>query len=177
VTPAPGSFIAIEYTKWPDQLHYAYRMRVLGEDDFGVWGRCDAGEQVHKAGKPEFIRASALLCLIPRTGCWSATWYPPSEERLEVYIDINTSPVWTSDAVSMIDVDFDVLRHRDRTVELLDEDEFEAHRVTYGYPDDLIEYARTAALDTLAKASNPSEPFAHAWQPWYAEIHSTLPSP
>jgi hypothetical protein len=41
-------------------------------------------------------------------------------------------PTWTRNAVSMIDLDFDVLRHRDGTVELLDEDEFDDHRVTYG---------------------------------------------
>lgn len=107
--PATAEFVTIEYTKWPRRLHYSYRMRTLGEDEHGVWGCCQPGEQVHKAGEPAFVRDTLLLLLIPRAGDWSATWYPPSEERLEVYIDINTSPVWSSGRVSMIDLDLDIL--------------------------------------------------------------------
>jgi uncharacterized protein len=167
----PGSFVRIDYTKWPSHPHYSYRMRVLGEDDLGVWGCCDIGEQVHKGGKPYFVRPASLLLLIPRVGSWSASWYPPSEERREVYVDINTTPLWTADAVTMVDVDFDVLRYRDGTVELLDEDEFEEHQLGYGYPDDLVSFARDAAHETLALALGPFEPFDQAWRAWYAQVH------
>ena len=105
-----GTFVEIEYTKWPHRKHYSYGMRTLGEDSHGVWGCCEIGDQVQKAGAPSFVRSTPLLFLIPRTGCWSATWYPPSEEQLEVYIDINTEPTWTGNTVSMTDLDFDVLR-------------------------------------------------------------------
>jgi protein associated with RNAse G/E len=146
-------------------------MRVLGEDDHGVWGCCDVGEQIYKAGEPAFVRSSALLALIPRDECWSASWHPPSEHRLEVYIDINTEPNWTGSTVSMIDLDLDVLRHRDGTVELLDEDEFEEHRVIHDYPPDLVSLARDAAAATMALASAPAEPFDRAWRHWYATVH------
>lgn len=167
----PGSFIKIEYTKWPRQLHYSYRMRALGVDEYGIWGCCDAGEQVHKAGKLAFVRSDALLCLVPRVGCWSASWYPPTEERLEVYIDINTQPVWLEDAVTMIDLDLDVLRARDGTVEVLDEDEFNEHRVAYDYPPEIVTLARTAVAETVALAQIPFEPFDQAWRDRYAKLH------
>lgn len=167
-----GSFVAIEYTKWPSRLHYSYRMRALGEDDHGVWGSCDPGEEVHKAGKPAFIRETSLLFLIPRAGLWSASWYPPSEQRLEVYIDINSQPIWTADSVSMIDLDFDVLRHRNGTVELLDEDEFDDQRITYDYPPDLVSLAREAAENMLSLAQRPAEPFDQAWRHWYRRLHN-----
>ena len=46
----------------------------------------------------------------------------------------------------MVDLDLDVVRHRDSGVaELLDEDEFLEHQRRYGYPDDVIHRGREAA--------------------------------
>lgn len=162
-------WVDISYTKWPDHPHYAYRMRVLGEDNHGVWGACEAGESVYKSGELAFIRESTLLSLVPRDGCWSALWYPPSEPVLEVYVDINSCPEWTVGAVEMIDLDFDVIRRRDGTVQLVDEDEFEEHRLTFGYPNDLVALARSAAKEVTERASHPTEPFASSWRTWYSE--------
>ena len=166
-----GTFVEIEYTKWPHRKHYSYGMRTLGEDSHGVWGCCEIGDQVQKAGAPSFVRSTPLLFLIPRTGCWSATWYPPSEEQLEVYIDINTEPTWTGNTVSMTDLDFDVLRHRNGAVELLEASEFDDHRLAYDYPPHLVAFARRAAASTLALAQVPAEPFDRAWRAGYTGVH------
>jgi uncharacterized protein len=162
-----GCWIDIAYTKWPDQAHYAYRMRVLGEDDHGVWGACEVGEEVYKAGQLAFVREHGYLSLIPRASCWSGLWYPPAEPNFEVYVDINSQPVWTDSAVSMVDLDLDVLRHRDGTVELLDEDEFEDHQQRFAYPDELTILARTSAQELMRRVSEPDEPFRSVWRAWH----------
>lgn len=160
-------WIDIRYTKWPSQPHYAYRMRVLGEDQYGVWGSCDTGEEVYKAEQLAFVRDVALLSLVPRVGCWSALWYPPQEAEYEVYVDINSHPVWGPAGVSMIDLDFDVVRKRTGETALVDEDEFEEHRLRFDYPDDIVELARTAARETATAVAAPLEPFDTHWRVWY----------
>lgn len=169
---SPHTWIEIAYTKWrdaaPHAAHYAYRMRLLGEDERGVWGSCDVGEEVFKEGKLAFVREEAFLCLVPRVGCWSALWYPPSDAEYEVYVDINSHPVWSEDRVTMVDLDFDVVRKRDGSVMLVDEDEFEAHSVAYGYPDELVELARSAAATVFDDVATPAEPFSTAWRSWYS---------
>lgn len=164
-----GQWVTINYFKWPNRPHYSYRMRVLGEDSHGVWGSCDAGEMVHKAGAPAFVRERTMLCLVPGSGCWSALWFPPEEETFEVYVDINTEPVWEAGAVGMVDLDLDVVRNRDGSVIRLDEDEFDANRVAFGYPDELVELARTAMESVVGAVAAPDDPFAAGWRRWYDE--------
>lgn len=167
-------YIDIRYTKWPSQPHYAYRMRVLGEDDYGVWGSCDTGEEVYKAGELAFVRDTSLLSLVPRVGCWSALWYPPEEALYELYVDINTNPVWGPTAVSMIDLDFDVVRKRTGETDLVDEDEFEEHRLRFGYPDDIVQLARTASRELTTAVAAPLEPFDTHWRVWYEQCFDEL---
>jgi hypothetical protein len=172
VSAGEDRWVEIRYTKWPDKPHYAYRMRRLGEDQHGVWGRCDVGEEVYKADQLAFVREVALLSLVPRVGCWSALWYPPEEKKYEVYVDINSDPSWSPSSVSMIDLDFDVERKRNGEVSLVDEDEFEENRVRFEYPNDLVDFARTAARDVTAAVEAPLEPFASHWRVWYARCFS-----
>ena len=57
---------------------------------------------------------------------------PAEHTRYEVYIDMSTVPVWDGDTMTAIDLDLDVVRLWDGTVEILDEDEFAEHQVTLG---------------------------------------------
>ena len=161
--------IEVVYLKWPRDLHYSYEATVLGEDDFGVWMRCDEGGQVFKGGELAFTRPYALLSLVPHgPAWWSSLWYPPSEDDLEVYVDINTPPVWmSSTAVEMVDLDLDVEAKRDGTVEVLDRDEFEANQNALAYPADISARAERAVFDVTEMIRTGAEPFGSACHPWY----------
>ncbi|HET9946387.1 MAG TPA: DUF402 domain-containing protein, partial [Actinomycetes bacterium] len=67
---------------------------------------------------------------------------------------------------SMVDLDLDVVLMRDGSLVLDDEDEFEAHRVALGYPDDLVALARRTAHEVLVAISDGSEPFGSAGASW-----------
>ena len=75
--------------------------------------------------------------LLPPSDGWLA-WFPEFGD-FEPYVDIVAGVTRTESSVTMVDLDLDVIRRRNHEVELLDVDEFQAHQVQLGYPDDLIE--------------------------------------
>lgn len=85
-------------------------------------------------------------------------WFPEGR-RFSLYVDIVTPPRRREDTITMVDLDLDVIRTTDGTVELLDEDEFAEHQVSLEYPADIIEGARRSADDVLAAVRAGSPPF------------------
>ena len=109
---------------------------------------------------------------------WSLTKYASSfastmtartaaPDEWDVYCDITTPPRWTHPGeVTMIDLDLDLCRIRaDQRVELLDEDQFAAHQVSYNYPAHVIDQA-TATARGLRSHLNHAEPFASHYRTW-----------
>ncbi|MYH67418.1 MAG: DUF402 domain-containing protein [Dehalococcoidia bacterium] len=66
---------------------------------------------------------------------------------------MTTPPEFDDGEIRYIDLDLDVTVRAGGTIELLDVDEFEEHRLEYGYPPDVVEQAQAAAgeLSTLAQ--------------------------
>lgn len=61
--------------------------------------------------------------------------------------------------VGWIDLDLDVRFRPDGSYQLLDEDEFDLHRVAYGYPDEVQNAARRAVDEITALAQQREGPF------------------
>jgi uncharacterized protein len=61
--------------------------------------------------------------------------------------------------VSLVDLDLDVILLVDGCLVLDDEDEFEEHRRSLGYPDDLVSLARRSADEVLTAIGSGAEPF------------------
>jgi hypothetical protein len=137
----------------------------LGEDDHGVWVGCPAGTVGQRGTEPPVTWDTAYVVCFPREAWWTALFNAPPRWT-ELYCDISTVPEWRGDEVTMVDLDLDVLRRRDGTVEVVDEDEFAEHQVRYGYSRSVIERAQESC-DRLAKAAGDgTEPFATAFRPW-----------
>ena len=66
----------------------------------------------------------------------------------------------------MVDLDLDVIRLRDGTVLLDDEDEFAEHRVLYGYPEDVVERALATSRDLLESVRERRPPFGPIPEKW-----------
>ena len=91
---------------------------------------------------------------------WFLAHYLLGHPDLDVYIDIAAPPVWSGRTVKVVDLDLDVIVWNDgREVELVDEDEFELHRVQLGYPDDVVVGARASAERVLREATAGEPPF------------------
>lgn len=98
---------------------------------------------------------------------------PPHDPELSV--DICTPPIWRGlHIVETVDLDLDVVRLRDGSVHLLDEDEFDLHRRELSYPPDLVASARITAAEIMLAAEQHRPPFDSSALPWLGvlEQHS-----
>jgi protein associated with RNAse G/E len=159
--------------KYPDAPHYEVSGTLLGTDECGTWIGCHKGERVRMpTGEERSMEYTGVVC-IP-VDDWFAMQYWHEHPEVDLYVDIASPAVWSSDKVTVVDLDFDVIRwnqSKGGAVELVDEDEFEDHRVALNYPDELQASARRAAQDVLACVQAATPPFtvAHARR-WLDEL-------
>jgi protein associated with RNAse G/E len=67
-----------------------------------------------------------------------------------------------------VDLDLDVVRPVDDEVFVDDEDEFAAHQVEFGYPDDVIAGATTACEGVRAAVAARMAPYDGSHERWQA---------
>jgi protein associated with RNAse G/E len=171
MVPTIGGHVWVERRKWPDRPHYGSEGIVLGEDQHGVWVGARQGDRMYKGTESPVSGRYAIVWCIPPAG-WFLAHFLVGHPDLDIYIDIAAPAKWSERGASLVDLDFDVVVWNDgRRPELVDEDEFEDHRVRFGYPDDLVESARAAATDVFAKASLGEPPFRFdVAAPWLAAV-------
>ena len=165
----PSDTVRVVYTKYDGSAHRDYPARRLTEDDLGIWLGVPKGTPSVYHGRPS-IEQIPFVLLIPRDSWWTGMFNPPPRTS-EVYCDITTPARWEGDTVHIIDLDLDVVRRRETgLVELRDEDEFEDHRVQYGYPDEVVIQAQAAAAKLLVALGDGTEPFASQYRKWLADV-------
>jgi protein associated with RNAse G/E len=164
-----SEMVRVVYTKYDGSAHRDYPARRLTEDDLGVWVGVTRGTTSVYHGQPS-VEQIPFVLLIPHHAWWTGMFNPPPRTS-EVYCDITTPARWEGDTVHIVDLDLDVSRRRDtRVVELRDEDEFAEHRVTFGYPDEVVTQAQSAAQRLFVALGDGSEPFATAYRKWLSAV-------
>jgi protein associated with RNAse G/E len=165
-----GEKVRVVFRKYDGSLHWHAWLSRLGEDEHGVWLGAPRHTPWQRGSEPPVTMKAAHVSLFPRDGWWVANFNAVPAE-LEVYIDLSTAPTWpTTDEVTMVDLDLDVVRHRDSgAAQLLDEDEFEEHQRRYAYPAVVIDRTREAAR-WLMDAVTEQEPFTNVYRHWLALV-------
>lgn len=107
--------------------------------------------------------------MVPEREWWVAYFYAEHRE-IDVYVDIGTPPVWKHQRLTYIDLDLDVVRRLDGTVETIDRHEFDENRALYGYPYDLVEGARGAAYSLASLLRTGREPFGTVAERWLSRV-------
>ena len=166
----------IERRKWKDDPHYGSEGVILGEDEHGLWVGAGAGNRMYKGTGPMAAGSHRLVWCVPPDG-WFLAHFLEDHSELDIYIDVAAPAVWSDRGAKLVDLDFDVLVWNDgRAVELVDEDEFDAHSVALGYPDDLVLAARSAAAVLLEQATDAAPPFSRRCaQPWFDLLETVVP--
>jgi hypothetical protein len=158
----------MRFTKWGGKRHWRFAAEALGDDEFGWWYGSRAGTSMRRGFEEPIIAWYDFVILVPAAGRWVASWNGPAHVETAIYVDVTDRPVRTAGLVEAVDLDLDVVRLRDGSVRLLDEGEFEAHQVLYGYPPEEIAQARATADELLAMIGEGREPFGQVGDAWLA---------
>lgn len=170
-----NSAVQLVYTKYDGSLHWHLTMRLLGEDEHGIWLGAPRPTTMRKGDNPLVVLDYASVSLIPRNGWWTAS-FNDEPASTEIYCDITSTARWTGTGeVTMVDLDLDVLRMRDGAVLLVDADEFAEHRVRYGYPADVVAAAERAASWLNEALADGTEPFATEYRRYLAQVSASAP--
>ncbi len=157
--------IWLERLKWPAQDHYGGIVQRLGEDEHGVWVYLPLGAPVWRGSVLHHHSATEAVIVVSRSSGWQA-WFLESG-RFDLYVDIVTDVQITGDRITMVDLDFDVIRYSNGEVVVDDVDEFERNRVALAYPDEVVNHARSEVERVLAAVRRNSPPFdrvaARSW--------------
>ncbi|MDI1465795.1 DUF402 domain-containing protein [Catellatospora sp. KI3] len=165
----PMSVVRVEIRKFDGSAHRAYPAVLLGRDEHGTWLGIPSGT-VSDSGKVYEIPG---VVLVPHSGWWTAM-FNAAPRNTSVYCDITTPATWHDGTVVVTDLDLDVRKIRETgEVQLVDEDEFAAHRAKFNYPDEVVREARAAAQWLLRAVRTPREPFATHYHPWLAQVCPT----
>lgn len=157
----------VQFYKYPDRLHWRHDMVRLGEDEFGVWVALRSGGTVQRGHEPAKQHPHDLLSVIT-DGAWFIPIFSPADPRFSLYVDICTPPVWTSDdRVEAFDLDLDVAVGPDGTISVLDEDEFDEHRIRYSYPEEMVVGAQAATEFVLGAIDAGHGPFNGVADEWF----------
>lgn len=177
MTPEAGTRVWLERRKWPDLPHYGVQGTVLGRDGHGTWVGAPPGHTVTKGDGASFAGKQWIVWCVPDDG-WFMCHFLADHPDLEIYIDIAMPAVWSGRGARLVDVDFDVVvwradspRAAGGRIQLVDEDEFEQHSVELGYPAEVIDGARRAAADVLARTEAGEPPFTWSTaRPWMEQL-------
>jgi protein associated with RNAse G/E len=165
--------VEVVLRKYDGRPHRSVTGHRLGEDRYGVWLGTPAGTTVHYhyGTRPTGVTRADAVRLIPRDAWWIAMFTAEPSDR-ELYCDVCLPPHWTGPGeVTVVDLDIDLARYRsDGRVEVEDEDEFEEHRVSLGYPDSIVEGALRGAAELRVALSRDEEPFAEHYRKWLALV-------
>ena len=152
--------------KWGGKPHYRGEVVHLGDDEHGRWWWGAQGRTIHRGEEALFVTAQDALFLAVPDAWWSPTWWIGHPE-VELYVNIGTPLVEADGRVVSTDLDLDVIRWVDGRVEIVDQDEFEAHQRLYGYPADVVAKVAQVADEVHAAVLRGDPPFdgeaARAW--------------
>ena len=158
--PAVGAELWIERVKWGGRPHYRHTGTFLGEDEHGWWFELTLGAPIYRGDDVLFSNSGGQM-LIPADTPWWA-WFPANRD-FDLYVDIVRESTRDEQGVRCIDMDLDVVRHRDGRTEIVDQDELEQHAAEYGYTAEAVAEAEAAAREVLAAVRAGAEPFASGW--------------
>jgi len=163
--------------KWPDSPHYEGFGVVLGRGGHGTWVGCKKGNRVKLPSGEERAGEYNVVSYVPDDD-WFVMHAWHEHPEVELYVDICAPAVWSPSQVTVIDLDFDVIRWnaaKGGEVELVDEDEFEEHRSTLRYPEEIEAGARRAAVDVLDRVTRRVDPFNPSCvEPWLSVLLADL---
>ena len=172
--PAPGTPLTFHWRKWDGSPHWTQECVLLGSVEWGDWLGQHAGGRSERPGRMILAEAPSVT-LMPPSGDYTLTVNGPPN-RVRIYIDIAWDVRWQDGEPAGVDMDLDVVRALDeRGVYIDDRDEWDEHRVRYGYPLDLVDRLEALAVDLEQKVTASVPPFDGATADRWLAVLAGLP--
>ena len=163
-------------TKWGERPHWELDAVFLGSDEHGDWVGAPAGT-LNARPDARFVSEVDAVTLVPRDP--DAAWCLPTFHApgiwCSVYVDMTTPAVWDGHVLRAVDLDLDVIcgtghAGRGGRVWVDDEDEFAEHRVSLGYPDDVVRAAMASCDRVHADLVAGRAPYDGSAAVWLARM-------
>ena len=176
--PASGTEIVFQWRKWDGSPHWRHECVYLGADEWGEWVGQPAGWGSERPGRT-FTAPGPNVTLVPPSGDYALTVNRDHPKGMRIYIDLawdvratdaaraeaeaaavpqSADPLFTG-----IDMDLDVVRvEGERGTWIDDEDEWEQHRLQYGYPVEVQRHLEALAADLEQRVRAQLPPFDDA---------------
>lgn len=151
------------WTKFDGSQHWEHDGIYLGNDAWGDWIGQRQGALSARPGR-SFETSAPSVTLVPPSGDYAATFNAPPH-KVRIYIDLAQDVRWSdTDPVEMrgIDMDLDVVHQLERGIWIDDIDEWEDHRVKYGYPAHTIAHLEALAAELEREVTAGNAPFNDA---------------
>jgi hypothetical protein len=162
--------------KWPDLPHWEFDAVRLGADALGHWVGVPSGTWLERPGAG-FHAWCDHVVLLPYDAWWVATIYSEADadRPVDVYVDISGPCEWADDEswVRAVDLDLDVIKGPTGRIWVDDEDEFAEHRVSLGYPADVVEAAVRSCEEVLRAVTDGVAPFDGSARAWIAKLKTS----
>lgn len=163
--------VTVQFLKNPDIIHWGFEANWLGEDDWGDWIAVPTGSRRWKGEVTMSPTDSSAVFCMPRGEWWHLHYNGSNAHNYSHFVDIVTPPVWVADdRYEMVDLDLDVAVHRDGTIEIQDEDEFQVHQVRYRYTPEMIREAERETRRIVTRLERGEEPFFEIAGRWLAIV-------
>ena len=168
--PEPGTRVQFRWRKWDGGEHWVHDCVYLGSDRWGDWFGQRAG---WRSTRPErdYLVGADNVTLMPPSGDYALTVNVAPPATYRVYIDLGWDLRWAERDERFggaleptgIDMDLDVVHAVDgRGIWIDDRDEWDEHRVSYGYPLDIVAKLEALAVDLEERVRRGAAPFDDA---------------
>ncbi|WP_156645701.1 nucleoside tri-diphosphate phosphatase [Lentibacillus sp. JNUCC-1] len=168
--PASGAHIQIESYKHNGSLHRVWH------DSFvlnGTEQECIIANDrtlVSESDGRSWVTREPAVCYF-HAEVWFNVIGMIRDDGIYYYCNIGSPFVYDQNmnVLKYIDYDLDVKVYPDMTYDLLDEDEYEAHRIEMGYPDKLDRILKSQVEELLLMIRQRRGPFAPDYVDWWYE--------
>ena len=160
--------IRLQFGKYDGAEHWGFDAVVLGQDEHGLWLGVTGGTPISRPGLT-FAAHGDFVVLVPDDAWWVATFNTApggKNHDIDVYVDITTPTTVNQGEAFTLDLDLDVVKRIAGVVEIDDEDEFEQHTGTLGYPARLVAAAQEACDAVKARVERADAPFDGSHEQW-----------
>lgn len=158
--------IRIEKAKYDGTIQAAWDSQLLDHAGPLLRSVVPGDMPVYVRDRSRWVQSGKTTCAVELyfEDRWYNVWHLRDDITTLWYCNVAMPASFDGKTLRWVDLDIDIRCYRDGAPEVLDEDEFEQHRIELGYPADVVERALAARDEALRLAQARAFPFDYDTQ-------------